>query len=369
MLLPKRFLQVLSVSVHVVALSSAAFADDVFPDAEWQRAASPEAVGWSGELLDAARDYASTINTAAVVIVDGGVVVDAWGQLDAKFNVHSIRKSLLSAMIGIYEADGTLDLTSTLEELGIDDRDSLTRDERQATLDDILGSRSGVYHPSNLVGAEHSSAWPARGSHAPGTHWYYSNWDFNVAGAIFEQETGRGIFDAFAELIATPTGMTAYQRTDGMYEPRSGWGGAQGRSVSDYPAYVFRMTAWDMARFGLLYLREGRWKGQQVVPRDWIARTTMTTRPVNEFGGHEYFWWIAVDGRLYPDVDVGDGAYAAHGAGGHYITVMPEFDTVVVHRVNTNDRTIPVGGVDEGTRVTRAEYGKLLGLILKSRAP
>lgn len=369
MLVSNRFLSLLSVSVHLAGLSSAAFADDVFPGADWQRATSPEAVGWSGESLHAAREYASTIDTAAVVIVDAGVVVDAWGQLDAKFNVHSIRKSFLSAMIGIYEADDTLDLNATLEDFGIDDRDGLTREERQATLDDILGSRSGVYHPSNLVGAEHSAAWPERGSHAPGTYWHYSNWDFNVAGAIFEQETGHGIFDAFEELIAKPVGMTAYERTDGMYEPRSGWGGAQGRSVSDYPAYVFRMTAWDMARFGLLFLREGNWNGRQVVPRDWVARTTTTTRPVNEFGGHEYFWWISADGRLYPDVDVGDGAYAAHGAGGHYITIMPEFDTVVVHRVNTNDRTIPVGGTAEGTRVTRAEYGKLLGLILESRAP
>ena len=74
-----------------------------------------------------------------------------------------------------------------------------------------------------------------------------------------------------------------------------------------------------------------------------------------------------MDGRLYPDVDVGEGAYAAHGAGGHYITIMPEYDLVVIHRVNTNDRTLPVGGIDEGTRIPVEQYGKLLGLILEAR--
>ena len=52
---------------------------------------------------------------------------------------------------------------------------------------------------------------------------------------------------------------------------------------------------------------------------------------------------------LYPSVNVGEGAYAAHGAGGHYMTILPAHNVVVVHRVNTNDRTVPVGGTDRGT--------------------
>ena len=65
---------------------------------------------WSTEKLQQARAYAETINTAAVMIVQSGIVVDAWGETTRKFNVHSVRKSLLSAMIGIYENHGTLRL-------------------------------------------------------------------------------------------------------------------------------------------------------------------------------------------------------------------------------------------------------------------
>ena len=55
------------------------------------------------------------------------------------------------------------------------------------------------------------------------------------------------------------------------------------------------------------------------------------------------------------------------GAGGHYITIMPAYDLVVVHRGNTNDRTLPVGGIAPGTRITAEEYGHLLALILEAR--
>ncbi len=339
----------------------------VFPGEYWRFAEQPEAFGWSGHKLQVARDYAASIDTAAVMIVAGGIVIDQWGETTRKFNIHSIRKSLLSALIGIYAAEGSIDLETTLADLSIDDRLGLTDRERRASLFDLLGSRSGIYHPANLVSEADAARWPARGSHAPGAFWHYSNWDFNATGTIFEQKTGRGIFEAFDEQIAKPLGMQDYGPRDGMYEPRSGFGGAQGRSVSDHPAYVFRMTARDMARFGLLYLRGGRWQGTQVVPAEWVERTTRTTRAIGDFGGYEFFWWIAIDGKLYPGVDVGESAYAAHGAGGHYITVLPAYDLVVVHRVNTNDRTLPVGGTDAGTSIAREEFGRLLALILEAR--
>lgn len=338
-----------------------------YPGASWKIADKPETFGWSSEKLGTARAYADTIDTAAVMIVADGIVIDQWGETSRKFNVHSVRKSLLSSLVGIYVAEGSIRLDATLKDLGIDDRQGLTDKEREATLVDLLGSRSGIYHPANLVGEADSARWPAREAHAPGAYWHYSNWDFNATGAIFEQETGQGIFKAFDEQIANPLGMEDYGPRDGMYEPRSGFGGAQGRSVSNYPAYVFRLTARDMARFGLLYLRGGRWKDRQIVPAEWVKRTTHTERAVSEYGGHEFFWWIAIAGKLYPGVDVGAGAYAAHGAGGHYITVMPARDLVVVHRVNTNDRTVPVGGIDEGKRISGAQYGKLLALILDAQ--
>ena len=64
-----------------------------------------------------------------------------------RYNVHSIRKSFLSALYGIHVREGRVDLAATLESLGIDDNEpSLTPVEKKATLHDLIEARSGIYH-------------------------------------------------------------------------------------------------------------------------------------------------------------------------------------------------------------------------------
>src|SRR5438132_2172980 len=107
-----------------------------FPGTAWDHIA-PDQAGWSAAGLKAAEDYSHTIQTAAVMVVSGGRVVGAWGEPTRKFNVHSIRKSFLSAMYGIHVREGRIDLSATLESLGIDDNEpSLTLIEKKATLHD-----------------------------------------------------------------------------------------------------------------------------------------------------------------------------------------------------------------------------------------
>ena len=74
------------------------------------RWANPASAGWSAARLAEARAYADTLTTEAVMVVAGGRVVCAWGNVASRYNVHSIRKSLLSALIGIHEAAGRIDL-------------------------------------------------------------------------------------------------------------------------------------------------------------------------------------------------------------------------------------------------------------------
>src|SRR5437773_2265308 len=139
----------------------------IYPGATWTRAPSADQAGWSAEKLREARAYAGTINTAAVMIVAGGLVVDEWGDTATRFNVHSIRKSVLSALYGIHVRDGQIQLSKTLADLGIDDRSSLTPLEKSATVGDLLKARSGVYHPALYETPGMAAARPARGSYAP----------------------------------------------------------------------------------------------------------------------------------------------------------------------------------------------------------
>jgi hypothetical protein len=100
----------------------------VFPGTSWRQISSLEQAGWSKEKLDAARKYADSIHSSAVMMVQGGEVVDQWGDFDKKISSYSVRKSLISALFGIYSAEGVIDINQTLEQVGIDDSpDPLTK--------------------------------------------------------------------------------------------------------------------------------------------------------------------------------------------------------------------------------------------------
>lgn len=325
-----------------------------YPGTEWQRLTDQEAAeaGWSREGLKPARDYADMLDTEAVVIVTRGKILESWGAVDQKFNVHSIRKSFLSALCGIREAEGRIKLDATLAELGIDDNaPSLTPVEKSATVRQLLQARSGVYHPALYETAGMKAARPERHSHAPGTFWYYNNWDFNALGTIYEQLTGAGIYDDFRRLIAVPIAMQDYSPADGQY--------VTGED-SIHRAYPFRMTARDMARFGLLFLREGQWEGKQIIPAAWVRDSVTTWSDAGTRGGYGYLWWTCRGGLHLPGVTLPEGSYTARGAGGHFILVVPELDLVVVHRVNTDIKE---------RSVASSEFGGLVRHILGAYDP
>ncbi len=313
----------------------------------WPCWAAPEQAGWSAEGLARARDYGETISTDAVMVVTGGRVVCAWGDVAGRYNVHSIRKSLLSALIGIHEEAGRIDLEATIGSLGVDDRQGLTEKEKLATVLDLLTARSGIYHPSGYESPWMISIKPARGSAGPGTTWCYNNWDFNALGSIFRNLARADIHADFAERIGAPCGMEDFRPAiDGAYVPLGG---------SEHPAYPFRMSARDLARFGELFLRQGRVGAREVVPAHWVALSTQPVSHAGTAGAYGYMWWVERSGILFRNAIVPPGTYAALGAGGHSVTVIPARDTVIVHRVDTDQ---------QGRFVSGGRWGRLLRLIL-----
>ncbi len=86
-----------------------------------QNVTTPEKAGWSKEQSAAARQFAETdsIHTSAVMIVQSGQVVDQWGDCDKKIDAYSVRKSLISALYGIYSSEGVIDINETLNTWGL----------------------------------------------------------------------------------------------------------------------------------------------------------------------------------------------------------------------------------------------------------
>jgi CubicO group peptidase (beta-lactamase class C family) len=328
---------------------------DVFPEKHWEHVHAPEQMGWSSEKLSIAKQYADSVKSSAVLIVDHGIVVAEWGVPGRKYSVNSVRKSLISALVGIAVARGEVKLDSTLEELGIDDNPpSLTAEEKRARVIDLLKARSGIYHAALYETPGMTALKPARGSHPPNTFWHYNNWDFNTLGSILEHATGKSVFQSFADELAGPLHMEDFELSDTEY--------VRGEQ-SIHPAYPFRLSARDLARFGLLYLRNGSWKGRQVVSRGWVEESTKAYSVADgmpDFGysGYGYLWWVEINGNLIPGIALPDGSFSAEGYRGQYLTVIPKLDLVIVNQFDSDP---DVGGIYGW------QYGKLLSLILDSR--
>jgi CubicO group peptidase (beta-lactamase class C family) len=327
----------------------------VFPGAEWERISRPESVGWSAAGLDKVRDKLSTLPTTGFMAIVGGRVLMQYGDVARVTYLASVRKSVLSMLYGIYRERGTIDLTKTLAQLGIDDIGGLTAEEKQATVHDLIRARSGVYHAASNPGDNLASA-PPRGSQKHGTYFLYSNWDFNALGTIFEKETGVNIYDALQRDLAVPIGMRDFNRAS---QQKLG-----DLTVSMHPAYHMFLSTRDMARIGYLMLRRGNWNGRQIVPEAWVKESTSLQTPRAEMNpaaarngvfGYGYLWWI-FDKPTMPDNLV--GAFTALGAFGQEILVMPKLDMVIVHK------TDPSGGRE----VSEVDFFNVVELLLKARS-
>lgn len=82
----------------------------------------------------------------------------------------------------------------------------------------------------------------------------------------------------------------------------------------------------DLARFGLLYLHNGVWQGEQIIPKDWISESTSRQIETNEDGDYGYLWWI----KEYSHKNKTVKGFEASGNGGNKIVVIPELDTVII---------------------------------------
>ena len=329
--------------------------DSVYPGRHWEKG-DPAQLGWSAAKLNEARAYLKTLPPASVLLVDHGRVAAEWGDPAMRSKISSARKSFLSALYGIYAAQGRIDLGKTLAELGIDDQPPLTDVEKRASIRMLLQSRSGIYHGYTSGTPGMRAVTPARGSHAPGSFWYYNNWDFNALGTIFEKVTGTRLGVALRDSIAQPIGMEDYRVEDLSYF--SSPPDVPEFSQSMHPSYPIRLSARDMARFGYLFLHKGNWNGKQVVPSAWVAESTKAQATVGKSRftqagpdnppngeGYAYCWWV--DG-----FGLAAKSFSARGAMAKYIVVFPRLDVVLVY---LNHAEAP----DDTSNLTAEDFAKL----------
>jgi CubicO group peptidase (beta-lactamase class C family) len=143
---------------------------------------------------------------------------------------------------------------------------------------------------------------------------------------------------------------------------------------SVYPAYVFFLSARDLARFGLLYLHHGRWGDHQIIPSQWIDDGTKVYSATNVGSGYGYLWWTSFPNHslAFPQgqgstvarsaVYLPPGSYFAWGNGGQFVFIIPSDDLIIVHlaRMGAEADDSHKNGVELG------QMASLLAIILEA---
>ena len=283
------------------------------------------------------------LGTLAMMVVVGGKVIFEYGDTSAVSDISSCWPSMLSALYGKYVHMRRINLDETLAEIGISDVGGLERREQQATVRDVVSSRSCCFHPASNDPPRNEPE--PRGRLLPGHEFAYNNWDFNVAATIFERKTGRLLADAFDTDIAQALKFQDWSRSQFRMTGNM--------DVSEHLACSISLSARDMARIGEMMLRKGQWKGLQIVPESWVAESTRQVSRFAQGGGYGYMWWVEKEDQKPP---VYKGAFSARGMNSQRITVIPELDMVIVHHV-----------ADASRRMKSADYRKLAYLVVTSK--
>lgn len=334
-----------------VPLFAVCLSPHVMSGQAWLQYNVPEDAGFDAVRLEAARRLADSVKSGAVMVVVGGGVVAAWGDVARPLELHSVRKSVLSALYGMAIDRRAVDINRTLASIGIDELTPLTPGEGQARIRDLLTARSGVYLPAAYAASDQDAERPARGSHAPNTNFFYNNWDFNVAGVIYERLVEPDLYAALRTRLAKPLGMEDLEASPGrlVWEP----------SNSLHPAHTMRMSARDLARFGQLYLQEGRWQGKVLLSPAWIRESTKPVTNLDDGRGYGHLWWTYAPGYLgatYPTLNT-QRMFAAVGTGGQFVLIVPGLDLVFVHR----------GDTDNGREVRGRDVWRIAEMVASAR--
>jgi CubicO group peptidase (beta-lactamase class C family) len=301
-----------------------AAAAGVFPGAEWE-VADPADEGLAAEPLVALAGVMDGADSNCMTVVhDGRIVADEyWNGTDAttEQEVFSATKSMTSTLVGIAQEEGLLDIdepasTYIDEWVGTDSED--------VTIRNLLSNDSGRFYTfandyGEMAGRAHDKSAFAIGltqQHPIGEHWEYNNSAIQVLEEVLQRATGEDMAEYARTRLFEPIGMSTEINHDGA-----------GNTLAFMGAQA---SCHDLARFGHLFLNEGAWDGEQVVPQDWVAEATQPSQELNP--GYGFLWWLFAEGTtpVEPGQPEPPGAYAALGLGGQVVLVIPEDDLVVV---------------------------------------
>lgn len=304
---------------------------DYWPKGEW-RSSSPEEQGVDSEPLLRMMNYLKNDQKeihSLLIIRNGYLITEAYFypyQKGVKHVINSCAKSITSALVGIAISEGCLNSVNDLvlpyfTDLKVDHTDAL---KEALTIEHLLTMTTGLdWTEDGSYGSDHDSwtqMWKSKNQiqyilnrpmrSEPGGTFYYCTGASHLLSGILQRTTGKSASDYGREKLFGPIGINDFAW---HYD-------SNGINLGGAGIYL---TPADMAKFGYLYLKRGKWDGRQVVPEQWIEASTQKriNTPYGLAGryGYGYHWWMN-----------GFEGYSARGYGGQYIFVLPKYEMVVV---------------------------------------
>lgn len=294
------------------------------------------------EYLTAAQE--KKINLHSVMILQHGkVIAEQWmgeGKPDVPHILNSVSKTFTSMAVGLCINEGKLKLDDKVISFFPDKVPANPSENlKKMTVRNLLTMNCG--HDTDPTGkirnregadwVEDFLAYPVE--HEPGTWFCYNSLGTYILSAIVQKVTGSTVLDYLAPRLFKPLGI----------EGATWQSSPQGINCGGWGLYL---KTEDLAKMGQLILQQGKWKGKQVLPREWVeqasqkqvdclpAGQTMEDAKKNGLNLNTSDW---VQGYGYQMWRCRHNAFRADGANGQYIIVMPEVDAVVINTADLRD--------------------------------
>jgi CubicO group peptidase (beta-lactamase class C family) len=305
--------------------------EHAWPNPDWPRATPAEA-GLDEARLAQARDYALTGGGSGRILRHGRQVF-AWGDPGPLYDLKSTTKSFGAAVLGLALMDGRVKLddaaTKFFPGLGVPpETNARTGWLHKITLRMLATQTAGFEKPGGF----------GRLLFEPGTRWHYSdggpNWLADCLTLVYRRDLNELMFDRLFGPLGI--GRDDLRWRDNAYRPRQ----LEGIPRREFGAGISANIE-ALSRFGYLFLRDGRWKDRQLLPRDFVQQVRRTAPDVARLpvleppGATERFgaasahygllWWNNHDGAL---AGVPRDACWSWGLYDSLIVVVPSLDLV-----------------------------------------
>ena len=305
-------------------------------DGAWE-SVDPAAIGWRVEELEAALEYAGDQRSSGVVVLyQGRIVAERYWEVSeiegsvysafvtgltedgrALEDVASVQKSVVSFLAGVGRGKALVDLEAPVSwYLGAGWSQANSQDEAAIRVRHLMSMSSGLTR-------DHTFEVPS------GEKWMYNTNVYSQTVKVLEVASGLEVNEYTSRWLTSRIGMS-----DSRWVPRS-WA----RPDLDANTIGFQTTALDLARFGILMLAKGRWRGEDILgDADYLAESLSPSQEMNPAYG--LLWWLnsgpnllTLDGGereatiLIPSAP--DDLYEARGFLARRLYVVPSLNLVV----------------------------------------